>query len=106
MATGEKYARDNAVKLGFEFKSFSTTGQSFAALDRGEVDAVFNDYLASRYFIKQNAKYKIPATPFSPCGMSAAAAKGRKSLIMQVNQILDDLERAGFLKQLYQKWLL
>ncbi|MBI5805276.1 amino acid ABC transporter substrate-binding protein [candidate division TA06 bacterium] len=105
-ATGEKYARENAAQLGFEFKSFSTTDQSFAALHRGEVDAVFNDYLSSRFFIKQNPEYKIPIVPFTPCGMAVAAAKGRKSLIMQVNQILDELERTGFLKQLYQKWLL
>ena len=105
-ATGEKYARENAVQLGFEFKSFSTTDQSFAALERGEVDAVFNDYLSSRFFVKQNPEYKIPIVPFTPCGMAVAAAKGRKSLIIQVNQILDELDHSGFLKQLYQKWLL
>ena len=105
-ATGEKYARENAAKLGLEYRSYATTDQSFAALDRGEVDAVFNDYLSSRLFVKQNQEYNIPIVPFTPCGMAVAAAKGRKSLIMQINQILDELERTGFLKQLYQKWLL
>ncbi|MDP2807885.1 MAG: ABC transporter substrate-binding protein [bacterium] len=105
-ATGEKYARENAAQLGFEYNSYATTDQCFAALGRGEVDAVFNDYLSSRFFIKQNPEYKIPIAPFTPCGMAVAAARGRKSLILQVNQILDELERSGFLKQLYQKWLL
>lgn len=106
LGTGEKYARENAAQLGFEYKKYATTDQSFSALGRGEVDAVFNDYLSSRFFIKQNPDYKIPIVPFAPCGMAVAAAKGRKTLILQVNQILEELERSGFLKQLYQKWLL
>jgi len=105
-ATGEKYARENASRLGFEYKVFTTTNQSFAALDRGEVDAVFNDYLSSRFYIKQNPEYKIPIVPFTPCGMAVFAAKGRKSLITKIDLILEELERTVFLKQLYQKWLL
>lgn len=105
-ATGEKFAKESSARLGFVYKSYSATDQSFASLERGEVDAVFNDYLSSRFFVKQNPEYKIPVVPFTPCGMAVAAAKSRKSLILQVNQILDELERSGFLKQLYQKWLL
>ena len=105
-ATGEKFAMENSARLGFVYKSYSATDQSFAALHRGEVDAVFNDYLSSRFFIKQNPEYKIPIVPFTPCGLAVAAAKSRKSLILQVNQILDELERSGFMKKLYQQWLL
>jgi ABC-type amino acid transport substrate-binding protein len=38
--------------------------------------------------------------------MGIAASKSRRQLIKRINKILDELEKEGFLKQLYNKWLL
>jgi|GEM_PF-3313167 ABC-type amino acid transport substrate-binding protein len=105
-ATGEDFARENGSRIGFKYKSYLSTEQTLEALKKGEVDAVFNDYLSSRIFLKQNPGYLIPFTPFAPCGMGIAAPKSRQPLIDRINEILDDLEKEGMLKKLYNKWLL
>lgn len=105
-ATGEDFAMENGTKIGFTHKSYLNTEQSFEALNKGEVDAVFNDYLSSRIILKENTDYLIPFTPFAPCGIAIAASKSRASLISKINDILDDLEKEGYLKELYNKWLL
>ncbi|MBI4726986.1 amino acid ABC transporter substrate-binding protein [candidate division TA06 bacterium] len=105
-ATGNDFARENGLKLGFKYKEYLSTEQSFAALKNGEVDAVFNDYLSSRIYLKENPDYLIPFPPFASCGLAIAAGKSSSALISRISAILGDLEKEGFLKKLYIKWLL
>jgi arginine/lysine/histidine transporter system substrate-binding protein len=104
--SGDEFADEDGSKIGFRYRKYPNFEQCLAALGKGEVDAVFSDYLSSRIYLKENNDYRIPFPPFAPCGIGIAALENRSALISEINLILEDLEKEGFFIKLYNKWLL
>lgn len=105
-STGEEFAFSSRKELNLKIYSFNETNECFGQLQLNNVDAVINDYLSSRYYIKNNPQFIISTTPFNITGLTIVARKSDSTLMREINKIIGELDSNGFLKLLFKKWLL
>ncbi len=112
-ATGERVAQNLARgRAGIEVVPFAETIASFEALQRGEVDAVLNDYFNSVALISERfeGELAIPRRWGGPWLVTRARLAyplnpARPELLPLFDATLSELARGGTLERIEVKWL-
>ncbi len=112
-ATGEKWAmKNNTRDLPFQVISFNDTEECFAALKRGEIDALLNDYISSRLIISKNyvGEMVISSDPSGTVYLEENKlvfyfSKIKKEECLEFNEFIERLKQSGELEKLRKKWI-
>lgn len=112
-ATGEKFAqRLNARNFSLQIVSYLTTEECFSALDKGEIEALLNDYISSRIIINKNYLGKMVISS-NPSGLAYLeknelvfyCSKEKQNLAKELNKFLVSLKESGDLEKIKKKWI-
>lgn len=112
-ATGEKFAQElNSRDFSLQIISFNTTEECFAALARGEIDALLNDYISSRIIINRNylGDMVISSTSLGILYLEESKLvfyfnKERKKEAEEFNHFLEKFKKSGKLDGLKKRWV-
>ena len=86
-------------------RPFPTYSEAFAALESGELDCVIAKYPVGNSILKENGYHDIKATcEVTGSSLSIGADAGNTQLMDQVNEVIKELSKEGFLKKLTDKW--
>ena len=89
---------------GLSLKSYTTPDVALADLRLGKLEAVVTDGVTALEFARQYPDANVSA-PFVNEYYVVALRKADVSLRDEINRMLDDLERDGYLRALEEKWL-
>jgi ABC-type amino acid transport substrate-binding protein len=100
----DTYARNLAIGQSVILSSsYETPADAFAALRRGELDAVISDHLAALIALNTMPEFQIAqALTLEPYAIAMPVAGFR--MRAEVNRALADLQREGFFEQNGAKW--
>lgn len=105
-ATGARYAaRLQAEGVPITVRKYLETLDSLDELEKGFVDAVFNDKLNTLEYIKTHPGVKIVGDVFDPAGLGIAVQKGDRELLDLINDVLHTLQTSGELDRMYARWI-
>lgn len=100
--SGERFVRTNIQGIK-EIKTYDTILLALKDLEAGRVEAVVNPLPSIRYNIKNLKGLKVtPTWVTRTVGLNTR--KEDTDLLAEINNILADLQREGFLKALEEKW--
>jgi ABC-type amino acid transport substrate-binding protein len=106
-ATSEKVAQDlKAQGVNMTIKSYKETVDYLMDMENGRTDASINDLLNQLEYNKTHPNVKIVGDTFTKAELGIAVKKGNKDLVDLVNSVLDEMEKNGESKKLYDKWLM
>lgn len=102
--TGEAYAQGNAPE-DTEIKSFDNPGDLFVALEAGDVVGVLQDIVVNQDRADNDATVAVVEFyPTSEFYGFAGKNEGSEVLIMEVNEALSAVRRAGTYDQIFNDW--
>ncbi|MBI9049828.1 MAG: amino acid ABC transporter substrate-binding protein [Anaerolineaceae bacterium] len=113
-ATGESFAQD-LIQHGISINiiQYKNTLDSLLDLEVGRVDIVFNDYLNTLYYIKDNQSnisivkdINQEVVFLSHASLGIAVNKQNQALLNEINRLLTEMEADGSTQAYYTKWLL
>ncbi len=113
-ATGAKIAQELAAQgINLEIVEYKNTDTSLLDLEVGRVDVIFNDYLNTLAYIKDNRSNIQIVTDqageinyLSQVGLGIATQQNTPELLGLINATLKDMEQDGTLDTLYKFWFL
>jgi polar amino acid transport system substrate-binding protein len=113
-ATGEALAEElQEHGMDIQITRYQDTLDSLLDLEVGRVDSVFNDYLNTLFYIKENnSTLKIVENEskevlfLSNATLGIAVNKKNKDLLEEINKILLEMNKDGTINEYYQKWLI
>ena len=105
-STADLEMRQRAGQIDYlQVKSYTTPEAAMEDVRAGRLDAAATDVLTAREYLARNAGLNIAGPPFTDDPYVIASRRGDRSLAAEINRILDDLEREGFLNDLAERWL-
>lgn len=107
-AASEKVAQELVQKgINVTIKSYKDTTDYLMDLELGRIDAALNDYLNQLGYNKQhpNSSLEIVGDTFGKSSLGIGVNKGDTDLLNLVNEVIQDLEKSGEAKRLFEKWL-
>jgi ABC-type amino acid transport substrate-binding protein len=107
-AASEKVAQGLVDKgINVTIKSYKDTTDYLMDLELGRIDAALNDYLNQLGFNKQhpNSLLEIVGGTFGKSSLGIGVNKGDSDLLNVVNEVIQDLEKNGEGKKMFEKWL-
>ena len=105
-ATGARYAaRLKEEGIPIAVRRYLETADSLEELERGYVDAVFNDRLNTVEYLKTHPNIKIVGEVFDPAGLGIAVRKDDTDLLALINAISRSAQASGELDRLYARWI-
>jgi len=113
-ATGARKAQELVTQgITLEVVEYKDTINSFLDLEVGRVDVVFNDYLNTLIYIKNNrSDVKIVTNPAGDtnfllkAGLGIAVQQNSPELLKLIKSSLDEMKQDGTLDTMYKFWLL
>lgn len=100
----EKWAQENAEKLGFAgYKSYDTLANMLTDLQNGRVDAVVNDIVGLRYAATQTKGFTVVAEIVTGEKFAMMMPKGHEKL-EEINKHISDMKTDGTMAKLHEKW--
>jgi ABC-type amino acid transport substrate-binding protein len=105
-ASGESFIRDLPYAKDIDIKTFNTNGDTYLAVQNGNVDATVNDDSTLRYYIADAGKGKLKTVGELLTGdtYGIAVPKGNKATVDAVNAGLLKITADGTYTKLYKKW--
>ena len=106
-STGDLETRKRAQQIkDLKIKSYTTAEAAIDDLRAGFLDGAVTDVLTARQYLSHNtADLSIVEPPFTDESYVVASRRADLSLAAEINRILADLEREGYLKYLAERWL-
>lgn len=106
-ATSEKVAQDFKAKgIDMTIKSYKETVDYLLDMENGRTDASINDLLNQLEYDKTHPNVKIVGDPFTKSELGIAVKKGNTDFVELINGVLDEMDKNGESKKLYDKWLI
>ena len=103
-STPEKWAQENAEKIGFAgYKSYDTLANMLTDLQNGRVDAVVNDMIGLRYAAKQTQGVVIKAEIVTGEKFAMMIPKDSPNL-EKINQAISDIKSDGSMAKYFEHW--
>ena len=103
-STGDIWASENEKKLGFkQIRRFEGISSAMLDLVAGRIDGYISDIPAMQYYTKDKSNLEVVAR--IPTGEKYGfmfAQNNPKS--KEVNDVISELKKEGFLSQLHKKW--
>ncbi len=100
----EKWAQENAEKLGFAgYKSYDTLANMLTDLQNGRVEAVVNDIVGLRYASTQTKGFAVVAEVVTGEKFAIMMPKGHEKL-EEVNTHISAMKTDGTMAKLFEKW--
>jgi ABC-type amino acid transport substrate-binding protein len=105
-ASGESFIRGLKFAKDIDIKTFNTNGDTYLAVQNGNVDATVNDDSTLRYYIAGAGKGKLKTVGELLTGdtYGIAIPKGNGDIVKAVNDALLKLAADGTYARLYRKW--
>lgn len=103
-STGDMWATENQEKLGFaEIRRYEGLAPAMLDLEIGRIKGYISDIPALLYYTKD--KPHLEVVERIPTGGKYALMLGKNSpLAAEVNDVISDLKREGFVNALHTKW--
>ena len=103
-STGDMWTTANQEKYGFaEIRRFEGLAPAMMDLQTGRLDGYISDIPSLEYYIKDKPFFKIIQRIETGESYSMMFAKNR-SLVQQVDDIISDLKREGYIAELHKNW--
>lgn len=111
---GKKIGVEGMESAGHEIKQFieqknilinKDINELITALKTNKVDALVMDYIVAADAVRQDKTMKIVDYPFTQEFFGIVTSLQNNALMKKINEILSDLKKEGFLKNLEKKWL-
>lgn len=103
-STGDMWTTANEGKYGFgEIRRYEGLAPAMLDLQSGRIDGYISDIPSLQYFIKGKPFFRIIERIETGESYSMMMRKGAP-LVGQVNGIISDLKREGFIAELHEKW--
>ena len=100
----EKWAQENAEKLGFAgYKSYDTLANMLTDLQNGRIDAVVNDIVGLRYASTQTKGFAVVAEVVTGEKFAMMMPKGHEKL-EEINTHISAMKTDGTMAKIYEKW--
>lgn len=92
------------IKVIKEIKKYPTVAEVYAALEKGEVDAMIMDLSIAKYRSKTEGKTSVVAEIATGEQYGIAVRKGNATLLKKVNEALKNMKSDGTYDRIYAKW--
>ena len=103
-STGDMWTTSNQAKYGFaQIRRFEGLAPAMLDLQTGRIDGYISDIPSLEYFIKDKKVFKIIERIETGESYSMMFAPGSE-LAVQVNEVISELKREGFVAELHERW--
>lgn len=103
-STGDMWATENQAKYGItEIRKFEGLAPAMLDLEAGRIDGYISDIPALQYYVKDKPQFLVAQRIPTSEKYSIMFAKDAP-LASEVNKIISDLKKEGFIAGLHEKW--
>jgi polar amino acid transport system substrate-binding protein len=103
-STGDMWTTANQAKYGFaDIRRFEGLAPAMLDMQTGRIDGYISDIPALEYFIKDKSYFKVIERIETGENYSMMFAR-RNPLVQDVDKVLSELKREGFIAVLHEKW--
>jgi len=101
---GERFVRDNYGSKVKQIKTFNEFPLAFADVESGRSDVVVNTLPVLKYNASRRGGKLVLSEPFDSREVGINTRLGDTEFMAEINRILADLKKDGFLEKLDAKW--
>lgn len=101
---GERFVRDNYAAKVKQLKTFNEFPLAFADVEAGRADVVVNTLPVLKYNASRRGGKLVISEPFDSREVGINTRLGDTAFLQEINRILAELKKEGFLDKLDAKW--
>ncbi|WP_286034167.1 amino acid ABC transporter substrate-binding protein [Fusobacterium necrogenes] len=105
-SSGAQSVEDNPIRKEIkELKKYATNVEALLDLEAGRLDAVVMDEISGEYYNAKKSTLTYSVETLADENYAVALRKQDKTLLNEINKLLDEMKKDGTFDKIVEKWL-